>query len=336
MRAQSYTDYTRISFPDIDGNTFDPAGGLTVVAVCDAYSVTGHYPGIVTMLAEGDYRGAINLGTESTTGFYLRGGTQTGGVKLLAGDATSVVLVGTFDRQILQIWLLKIGGSAHGQILNTSAANTTSWTTDTIKVDIGGYFRSTERSFPANIYFAVALEGVVNDKKAYELLRNPYQLVKPANDAPFLFSVGAPAASCALTEDITNESDITDDTTEITLELTDDTWDASLGTDHASTTALIAGIDGDVVGGTGWNAKVKAIMDFDNVTRNSDTLCTIVVPQAVDYDITATETITVIVPAAAVAGASPIATTPATFEIASVDVAVGPPAGSLALMGLGI
>ncbi len=89
-----------------------------------------------------------------------------------------------------------------------------------------------------------------------------------------------------------------------------DTWDATVGADNAITTALINGIDSDGSEGTGWDIVVRGGMDFNDVTRTSDTVVTITLLAESTYAITANETITVTVPATAVASGGAIVATP--------------------------
>jgi hypothetical protein len=99
-----------------------------------------------------------------------------------------------------------------------------------------------------------------------------------------------------------------------TLTLTNETWDATVGEDNAITTALINGIDSDSSEATGWDAVVKANMDFNDVTRISDTIVTITLAAEPTYAITSDETITVTIPASALSGSNPIVATP-TFDV---------------------
>ena len=56
-------------------------------------------------------------------------------------------------------------------------------------------------------------------------------------------------------------------------------------------------IDGDVVGGTGWDVEVKAnLVPADDVTRNSATQATILLPASANYDVSSQEIVTVTVP----------------------------------------
>ena len=98
------------------------------------------------------------------------------------------------------------------------------------------------------------------------------------------------------------------------ITLTNDTWDATIGADNAKTDALIAGIDSAQAEGTGWDAVVKANLDFNDVTRTSATVVTITLGAEASYAITANETITVTVPATALAGTNALVATP-TFVI---------------------
>ena len=60
---------------------------------------------------------------------------------------------------------------------------------------------------------------------------------------------------------------------------------------------IIDGLDGSVAAGTGFDEKVRALLDVDDVVRTSDTVVTITTDPAPEYAITADETVTVTVPA---------------------------------------
>jgi hypothetical protein len=130
-----------------------------------------------------------------------------------------------------------------------------------------------------------------------------------------------------------DEDDITTGGKTIILTLSDDTW-AAAGTgpigSTADTQAIIDGIDSGQAEGTGWDAVVKAGLDpATDVARTSDTVCTITLPAEATYDITAQETITATIPAAALnVSATPVLASP-TF---TVDF-VAPPAPTVALTG---
>ena len=94
-----------------------------------------------------------------------------------------------------------------------------------------------------------------------------------------------------------------------------------MGADNAITTALINGIDSAQAGANGWDAVVKTRLTFNEVTRNSNTKVTITLPAFASYDITADETITVTVPATAVASPGAITATP-TFNIIAASAAL--------------
>ncbi len=123
--------------------------------------------------------------------------------------------------------------------------------------------------------------------------------------------------SAAVTGTITpsaTEAEIVAGAKTIILTLSNETWDATVGADNAITTALINGIDSDRAESTGWDAEVKANMDFNDVTRTSATVVTIALGAETNYDIGQDETITVTIPASAVAGPSAIVAAP-TFDI---------------------
>ena len=127
--------------------------------------------------------------------------------------------------------------------------------------------------------------------------------------------------TATLAEDITNESDITTGGNVITLTLTNDTWESTVGADNAITTALIAGLDSAQAEAAGWDAVVKAGLTYTAVTRTSDTLVTITLPAFRSYDITAQETITATIPASALNTSSEAVEASPSFTIDPVSAA---------------
>ena len=96
-----------------------------------------------------------------------------------------------------------------------------------------------------------------------------------------------------------------------------DQWVATLGDDNQITTDFLAAIDSAQAEATGWDAEVKANLTHAMLTRDSATQCTLVLPAAASYDITATETITASPPASSLlASSSPIVASP-TFTVAA-------------------
>ena len=95
------------------------------------------------------------------------------------------------------------------------------------------------------------------------------------------------------------ESEIVAGTETLVITLTNDTWHANIGSTSAETTALINGIDSAQGETKGWDLVVKAGLNDTHVVRNTDTQVTITLPAFSTYDITANETISVLVPAAA-------------------------------------
>ena len=129
------------------------------------------------------------------------------------------------------------------------------------------------------------------------------------------------AATVALTGTVTSatEADIVAGGKTLILTLTNDTWTAAVGNSNPTTTAIINGLDSDGAEATGWDAVVKAGLTFNDVTRDSDTQVTILLPAFATYDITALETITATVPHEALQTTSgtDVVATP-TFDVAVV------------------
>ncbi len=96
----------------------------------------------------------------------------------------------------------------------------------------------------------------------------------------------------------------------LVITLTGDTWDPTIGADNALTTALINGLVSAGGGATGWNAEVKANLTYNEVVRTSNTVVTLTLPARPSYGITASEVITVTVPAATVVGGTEIVAAP--------------------------
>ncbi|MCK4920795.1 MAG: hypothetical protein KAS71_07105, partial [Bacteroidales bacterium] len=93
-----------------------------------------------------------------------------------------------------------------------------------------------------------------------------------------------------------NESAVRAGGETIILKLRNDVWAAAMGTDDATTADLLTGITGD----QNWNLTT---LDFNDVVRTNDSTVTITVasPKATNYYIGADETVTVVVPASAMA-----------------------------------
>ena len=111
--------------------------------------------------------------------------------------------------------------------------------------------------------------------------------------------------------------------TTIILNLDGTTWNAF---DNTIRAAIVAGMDSDKSEATGWDALIKAdpgLWSATGVVRTSDTVCTITLPASAAYDITANETITINVPASAVASAEVIQAGPDVLVSAYIPAASG-------------
>ncbi len=78
-----------------------------------------------------------------------------------------------------------------------------------------------------------------------------------------------------------------------------DTWDSTVGSNSAATTALLAGLVSSGSELNGWNNEVLPLLNFTHVVRTSDSIVTITLPVAAAYDVAFVEVITSTVPAAA-------------------------------------
>lgn len=126
----------------------------------------------------------------------------------------------------------------------------------------------------------------------------------------------APVGTAALSGTITSatEQDIVDGGKTIVLTLTNDTFVASGATFNAQRQAIIDGLTSAQSEANGWNNVVKAGLAVTAVVRTSDTVVTITLPAFASYSVTANETITATLPAAALTLAAPIVAAP-TFTI---------------------
>lgn len=101
----------------------------------------------------------------------------------------------------------------------------------------------------------------------------------------------------------------------IVITLTDDTWVVAAGGVFDAVRAdIIAGLDSDGEEAAGWDAEIKTDTAVTAVVRTSNTVVTITLPANANYNITLPETITVTVPAAALAAEGALVATP-TFWI---------------------
>ena len=136
------------------------------------------------------------------------------------------------------------------------------------------------------------------------------------------YEFGASAALTGTLSDNANESDIVTGGQTLIITLTGNTWDANVGSDHQDTVDLIAGLDSGGAEAAGWDAVVKANLVYTDITRDSDTQVTILLGAEATYSITATETITVTIPASCLTNAVEIVATQ-TFNIYDSPVASG-------------
>ncbi|MDA0269545.1 MAG: IPT/TIG domain-containing protein [Chloroflexi bacterium] len=106
----------------------------------------------------------------------------------------------------------------------------------------------------------------------------------------------------------------------IIITLTNDTWVPDDGTFAAQRQNIINGITSAQAEGTGWNTTVRDTLAVGTVVRTSATVVTVTLPAIAGYDITADETITVTVPATAIASAGALTAAPTLTIVAALPV----------------
>jgi len=132
-----------------------------------------------------------------------------------------------------------------------------------------------------------------------------------------LSSAPIPFVSLTGTVSGATETEIVDGGLTIILTTTNDTWAASGATFNAERQNIIDGITSVQSETFGWNAEVRDKEVVGAVVRTSDTVVTITLSASEDYDISSAETITVTVPATALAGGSELTAIPS-FQIIPV------------------
>ncbi len=115
--------------------------------------------------------------------------------------------------------------------------------------------------------------------------------------------------------------------------LTGDTFVASGATFDAQRQAIINGLDSGQAEAAGWDAVVKAGLAVTDVVRTSNTVCTITLPAFSTYQITATETVTWTLPAAALTGGVAIVASP-TFTVTRGAMDLVQPVGTTNASGV--
>jgi hypothetical protein len=132
---------------------------------------------------------------------------------------------------------------------------------------------------------------------------------------------GSVALSGTVTDD--SEDDIRTGGSSILLTLTDDTWVAAGAAFDAERQNIIDGLVSAAAEANGWNNVVQAGLAVTDAVRTSNTVVTITLPAFAGYDITATETITVTVPASAlVQSGAPLVAAP-TFDVTALSGLAG-------------
>lgn len=155
---------------------------------------------------------------------------------------------------------------------------------------------------------------------------------------PFKPLLGASAITAVITGTATasiTETDVVTGGKTIIITLAGGTWiTAGGGFFDAQRQSIINGLNSAQAEAGGWNAVVRATQGVAGVVRTSDTVVTITLDAFATYDITATETITVTVPASALTGGGNAVVASPTFSVTAVGAGVTD--HYLTLMGVGV
>ena len=111
----------------------------------------------------------------------------------------------------------------------------------------------------------------------------------------YSFGVGAPSVDIGALS--LSELQVTDGGQVITITLSNDTWQAAGTAFNQVRQIILAGMSSAQFENTGWNKQVRDKQPITAVVRTSNTVVTVTLTAAPDYDITVAETITVTVPA---------------------------------------
>ena len=149
-------------------------------------------------------------------------------------------------------------------------------------------------------------------------------VVRPQSAQRAIATLSRPPTTAAITGTATAsiaETDVVTGGKTIIITLTNDTWVAAGGTFDAQRQNIINGIDSDGAEAAGWDAVVKATQGVAGVVRTSNTVVTITLDAFATYDITATETITVVVPSSALVASAIAVTGTPTFSVSATGAA---------------
>ena len=208
--------------------------------------------------------------------------------------------------------------------LDSAQSEATGWNNEVRdKQGVAGVVRTSNTVVTITLDAQAAYEITANETITVTVPATAVTGGSPITATPtFDVSAGSAVVSGTITPSAT-EADVAAGGKTIVITLTNDTWGATVGEDNAITTALINGIDSAQSEATGWDALVKANLDFNDVTRTRDTVVTITLGAEAAYNISADETITVTVPASAVGSGGAIVAAP-TFDVtaASISAAV--------------
>ncbi|GMU40253.1 MAG: transcriptional regulator FtrA [Chloroflexota bacterium] len=293
-------------------NPAAPAAGLTITVDADGGNAQGTSApfNIVAPAASAALTGTIQGGA-NTEGHIVAGG---GTIILTLTNDTWVAAGVTFDGQRQNI----ING------IDSAGAEAAGWDA-VVKAGlaVGDVVRTSNTVVTITLPAFAGYDITANETITVTIPGSALTGGSPVVAAPTFTILAASAAVTGTIQGGANgEADIVAGGGTIIITLTNDTWVAAGATFDGQRQNIINGIDSAGAEGAGWDAVVKAGLAVGDVVRTSATVVTVTLPAFAGYNITANETITVTVPASAIASAGALVATP-TFTITA---AAGPTA----------
>jgi hypothetical protein len=178
--------------------------------------------------------------------------------------------------------------------------------------------------YPSGNYASYTVQTPLSAGTYYWRVKNKsgsagaYRIYSPIQS----FTISSVSVALSGTVTTATETDIVTGGKTIILTLTGDTWIAAgAGSFDLQRANIIAGLTSAQSEALGWNNVVKVLQSITGVVRTSNTVVTITLDAFATYNITASETITVTVPATALVGGVALVASP-TFTVTPISVSV--------------
>lgn len=155
-------------------------------------------------------------------------------------------------------------------------------------------------SFPETLSFNLPPQLL---RSAGKVASQPELQIVPSAGTAVLSDASSPGA-LYLYRSFSEEGVRAKQTIDLQIKLTGDKWSRDVGEDSNASVLVIRGLNALSDEQAGWNAVVQRTLRYTDLRRLDDVTLRILIPQSADYDITAPETIAVLVPAEAVLSAA--------------------------------